>query len=252
MSDRLQSGRATDGAAGAASAGGPEGGSSSPRALLQIWLSPAFPIGAFAYSHGLELAAERGWLGSRAALEAWLADLMTLGALGNDLVLMAHAWRAARAAHWDELEGLAALSVALQPTAERHLEATQQGRSFLDAAAASWPSDAVAELDRRLGPVGVGYAVAVGTAAAGHAVPLDDALAAYALAFLSNLVSAAIRLSIIGQVGGQQVIAALALTAETAARRAATATLDDLASAVMLADLASIAHETQYTRLFRS
>lgn len=249
MSDGLQSDPATDGTTWAPPREGPV---PAPRALLQLWLSPAFPVGSFAYSHGLELAAGRGWVRDAAGLEAWLVDLVRHGGLGNDLVLLAHAWRAAGEGRWGDLHDLANLSVALQPTAERHLEATQQGRSFLDAVASAWPCAAVARLDRLLAGAGIGHAVAVATAAAGHGVPLDDTLAAYALAFVANLVSAAVRLSIVGQAGGQRVIAALLPETEAAACRAASATLDDLASAVMLADVASIAHETQYTRLFRS
>lgn len=249
MSDRSHSDPAADGAArvpplcGAAPA---------PRALLQLWLSPAFPVGSFAYSHGLECAAARGWVRDRAGLEAWLADLVRHGALGNDLVLLAHAWRATEAGRWTDLLALAELSAALQPTAERHLEATQQGRSFLDAVNSAWPCAGTARLDRLIAGAFVGHAVAVGTAAAGHGIPLEDTLSAHAVAFVASLVSAAIRLSIVGQAGGQRAIAALLPETEAAARRAARSTLDDLAGAVFLADIASIAHETQYTRLFRS
>ena len=72
------------------------GGHPFPAQLL-LWLSPAFPVGGFAFSHGLEWAAERGWVKDRVTLEAWLVDLVTLGSIANDLVLLAAAWRAATA-----------------------------------------------------------------------------------------------------------------------------------------------------------
>ena len=236
-------------------AGEEPGGPTAPEAhalLLQAWLSPSFPVGSFAYSHGLEAAAERGWVRDRPSLEAWLHDIVAHGGLGNDLVLLAAAWRAVRAQDWVALAAVAELSVALQPTAERHLEATQQGRSFLTTIAAAWPCAAAARLDEALAGAEVAYPVAVGAATAGHTIPLASVLPAYALAVVSSLVSAAIRLSLVGQTDGQRVLAALRPAIAAAADRAGDATLDDLASATLMADIASILHETQHTRLFRS
>lgn len=218
------------------------------QALLQIWLSPSFPVGAFAYSHGLEAAVERGWVRDRGSLESWLADLVTHGSLRNDLILAAIAWRAVATGDVALLREAVDLSVAMQPSAERHLEATQQGASFLAQIEASWPCAAAAKLHGQP----VGYPVALGTAAAGHLVPLTDTLRAYAIAFVANLSSAAIRLSVIGQTDGQRVIAALLPTLEKAVTACLSATPDDLASAAFRSDLASLLHETQHTRLFRS
>lgn len=218
------------------------------QALLQIWLSPSFPVGAFAYSHGLEAAVERGWVLDRPTLEAWLADLVAHGSLRNDLILAATAWRAITIGDDALLGDAVALSVAMQPSAERHLEATQQGASFLAQIEASWPCAATAKLEGWP----VGYPVALGAAAAGHLVPLADTLRAYAIAFVSNLASAAIRLSVIGQTDGQRVIAALLPALDEAATRCLSATLDDLGAAAFRSDLASLLHETQHTRLFRS
>lgn len=222
------------------------------RALLHVWLSPAFPVGAFAYSHGLEQAVERGWVRDRATLAAWLDDIVTQGALGNDLVLLAGAWRATIDGDAAALRAVAELSVALQPSAERHLETTQQGRSFVAAMASAWSCPAVIALEGLLGDIDVGYPVAVGSATAGHGVGLSDTLTAYALAFVSNLASAAIRLSVVGQIDGQRTTAGLIPAIERAVQRAAVSSLDDLGSATMRSDFSSLAHETQYTRLFRS
>ena len=224
---------------------------SAPQALLQIWLSPAFPVGAFAYSHGLEKAVEFGWVRDRPTLQDWLVDLVKHGSLRNDLILLAVAWGSVTRGDDRALAEAAEVSVAFQPSAERHLETTQQGRSFLSAIEAAWPCDAIAGL-RSATRGEVGYPVAVGVAAAGYGVPLGATLNAYGLAFIGNLVAAAIRLSVIGQTDGQRIIAALLLAIEAVAAFAAKATLDDLGGAAFRSDIASLAHETQYTRLFRS
>jgi urease accessory protein len=222
------------------------------RGLLLVWLSPSFPVGAFAYSHGLEQAVERRWVRDRQTLAAWLVDLATHGSLANDLVLLAEAWHAAAGDDLERMIAVADLSVALQPSAERHLEATQQGRSFLSTIVAAWPCEPAMRLQLALGDRPLGYPVAVGVATSGHSVPLPDALAAFALAFVGNLVSAAIRLGVVGQTDGQRIIADLQPTLELASTRAAASSLDDLGSAAFLSDIASLAHETQYSRLFRS
>lgn len=220
-------------------------------APLMVWLSPAFPVGGFAFSHGLEWAAEKGWIKDRATLEAWLHDLVTLGSIANDLVLVAASWRAARDGDEAALREAAELAVALQPSAERHLEAVTQGGAFVAQIEASWPCAAVRRL-KEINDGEIAYCTAVGVAAGGHGIALGHVLMAYGLAFAGNLVSAAVRLGVVGQTDGQRVLAALVPAVEAAAQRASTATLDDLGGACWRSDLASLQHETQYTRLFRS
>jgi urease accessory protein len=220
-------------------------------AQLLLWLSPAFPVGGFAFSHGLEWAVEKGWVKDRASLEAWLADLATLGSLANDLILLAAAWRAASAGDDDALREAAELAVALQPSAERHLEAVTQGGAFVAQIEAAWPCSAVTRLKEVKGGE-IAYCTAVAAAAAGHGIALGSVLLGYGLAFASNLVSAAVRLGVVGQTDGQRVLAALVPVIEATVRRASTSTLDDLGGACWRSDLASLQHETQYTRLFRS
>jgi urease accessory protein len=220
-------------------------------ALLLVWLSPAFPVGAFAYSHGLEKAVEKGLIKDRETLGAWLGDLIAIGSLHNDLIVLAAAWRAASRQHAAELAEVAELAAALQPSAERRLETVTQGGSFLSQIDAAWPCAAVGLL-RAAHAGDIAYPVAVGVAAAGHALSLAPSLLGYGMAFVGNLLSASIRLSIIGQTDGQRLTAALLPPLQEAASRAADSTLDHIGSATFAADLASIQHETQYTRLFRS
>jgi urease accessory protein len=226
---------------------------SRERALLQTWFSPAFPIGSFAYSHGLESAAEAGLIKDEGTLRDWLDDLLRLGSISNDLILAACAWKAAAAGAWPDLNAVIELAGALQPSAERRLEAVTQGGNFLDAICAAWPAPALsAALDHCREDTPIPYAAAAGLAAAAHDLRLGPALDAFALAFVSNQVSAAIRLGLIGQTAAQHITAALLPAVSRAASRASAATLDDIGSACFSADLLTLEHETQYTRLFRT
>jgi urease accessory protein len=220
---------------------------------LFAWLSPAFPVGGYTYSHGLEWAIEEGTVTGPAPLRAWIDDVLRHGGGRSDAILFAAAWRAAAAGDDAYLAEIAELAVAIQPSRERHLEVTAQGRAFLDTVTASWPGERLNAL-AALFPAGtpVAYPVAVALAAAAEGVPLKPALAAFAGAFVANLVSAGVRAIPIGQTDGQRIIAALAPAVEETAGRAETASLDDLGGAALRADIASMKHETQYTRLFRS
>ena len=219
---------------------------------LFLWLSPSFPVGAYAYSQGLERAAEAGLVKGHEDLEGWIGDLFEAGSARTDLILLSNVRRAGSdAAGVRQLTAINALALALQPSSERYLETTQQGGSFYDAVSASWPHAHMLQCREAI-PGPIAYPVAVGVAAAAHAVPLAETLSVFGLAAASNLTSAAIRLSIIGQTGAQRVLASLAPVLDKTAKSAASATLDDIATSTFSADLASLEHETQYTRLFRS
>ena len=218
---------------------------------LMAWLSPAYPVGAFSYSSGLEWAIEAGDITSTKALRGWLVTMLTDGAGFCDAVLFSHAHRAAEIDDDIALAEIAELGAALASSRERFLETTAQGRAFLDATQAAWPSTALERLARiREGPLV--FPVVVGVAAAGHGVLLDAALSAYLQALAANWISAAVRLIPLGQTDGQREIAALEPAVAATAKRALAATLDKAGSAAFRADIASMRHETQYTRLFRS
>jgi urease accessory protein len=220
-------------------------------ARLLAWFSPGFPIGAFAYSHGLEWAVERGWVRDRATLTEWLRDLLVHGAIRNDMILLVEASRAATDGRWARLSEINALALALQPSAERHLEAVTQGNAFLETIRAAWSHDGLDVVAGAVAP-DAAYPVAVGAAAAVQGLNLAQALHAFALSAVANLTSAAIRLSAVGQTDAQRAIAALMPDLSASAAAAGDATLDDIGGVVYRSDIASLAHETQYTRLFRS
>jgi urease accessory protein len=218
---------------------------------LLAWLSPAFPVGAFAYSHGLEWAVERGWVRDLTTLTEWLRDLVAHGAIRNDMILLAEAWRATADGDWLRVAEINALALALQPSAERHLETVTQGNAFLEMVRAAWADGRLKEVSHALSP-DVAYPVAIGATTAVHDLPLVQTLNAFGVAAVSNLSSAAIRLSAVGQTDAQRTIASLMSDLAACACAAERATLDDLGGAVYRSDIASLAHEIQYTRLFRS
>lgn len=227
-----------------------------PIAALQkllAWLSPTFPVGGFSYSHGLEWAIEDATVTDAESLHAWLADVLSHGAGWSDAVLFHHAYRAAASGDANGIAETNALAIALQPSKERHLESTAQGRAFLSTVAATWPNDRLAWIaDNFPHEAGVAYPVAVALASAAHGIPPGPAVNAYLAAFVSNLVSAAVRAIPLGQTDGQRIVAALSPLGEALARDSAAASVDEIGGSVWRADIASMKHETQYTRLFRS
>jgi urease accessory protein len=224
-----------------------------PAALYRLlaWLSPAFPVGAFSYSSGLEWAVEAGDVNDAETLKAWLGVMLADGGGFCDAVLFTHAHRAAAGSDDKALHAVAELAAAFAPSKERHLETTAQGNAFVEATRAAWGCEAIERLKKTWdGPVA--YPVAVAVAAAGHGIALEPALAAYLQALAANWVSAGVRLIPLGQSDGQRVLAALEPAVAATAQRALVAKLDNIGSSAFRADLASARHETQYTRLFRS
>jgi urease accessory protein len=219
---------------------------------LMGWMSPSFPTGGFSYSSGLEWAVEAGDIADAASLERWLGVVISEGGVFCDAVFFVHAYRAiANAAPDNVLCDLVELAAAFAPSKERHLETTAQGNAFVIAARAAWPCAALERLVA-LSPEPYAYPVAVGVTAAGHGIALRPALLAFLHGVMANLVSAGLRLIPLGQTDGQRVTSALEPAVHAAAARALSTPLDDIGGAAFRADIASMRHETQYTRLFRS
>lgn len=217
---------------------------------LQTWLSPAFPIGGFSYSHGLEQAVEFGFVHDRQSAADWIGTVVRHGSGHSDAMLFAAAYRAAP--HGD-LEP-ARLGAAFRPTAELALESGQQGGSFVMAVRAVWPDprlDGWAQALADDGTVPV-LPVAVGAVCAFQGIALAAALPLYLQAFAAGLVSAAVKLVPLGQTDGLRIQAALEPVVAATAASALAADMDDLGTATPTLDLCSMLHETQYTRLFRS
>ena len=221
---------------------------------LAVWLSPAFPVGAYTYSSGLEYAVEAGLVGDRDGLQDWIATLLRVGQGRLDADFFRDAYNAAATERLDGLGPVVDLADAMRGTAELALESAAQGAAFLTAVRAAWPherleafADLLARRDRK-----PAYSVAVGVTAAAHGVDLRDALIAFLHATSANLVSAGVRLVPLGQTDGQRATAALEPVVLAAADAAMRRSPDDLGAATPMIDWTSMQHETQYTRLFRS
>lgn len=236
----------------------------SPAALYRLlaFLSPAFPIGAFTYSHGLEQVIEDGGVANAAELRVWLEAVLKYGAGRSDAILVKEAMCAAERGDEVTVRSLIDLGLALQPSRERHLETSAQGTAFIDAVRKAWRppgGSAAADLFQCLTETnnsdGYGswpYPVAVGVTAAAWGLPNEATGIGFLQAFSANVISVAVRAVPLGQSDGQRVLAAIEPVVSSVAERAQTLDLEDLGTCTFLADIASMKHETQYTRLFRS
>ncbi len=203
---------------------------------LALWLSPGYPVGAFAYSHGVEWAVSEGLISDAASAGGWIEGALRHGAGRTDAILAAAAWRA------PESEEPADLARALAASAERLTETEDQGAAFAAVTSAAFGPEMPA----------APYPVAFGRAARAHGAPLLPALTLFLQAFAGNLMSAAVRLVPLGQTEGQKALARLLPLCAELAAEAAEAPLDAAGGAALLSDIAAMRHETLQTRLFRT
>ncbi|WP_010511541.1 urease accessory protein UreF [Komagataeibacter europaeus] len=213
---------------------------------LLSWVSPAFPTGGYAYSHGLEWAIERGAVRDVDTLCAWIGTLLRHGSMGNDLIILHAAWNAGEDDEY--LRDIARFACACASSRERYEETVYQGEAFLRAAGV-WdvvPSQAALAGVRWPLPVAQGLVFRRGGVACGQAV-LSGGYAAVAA-----LVSAAVRLVPLGQTDGLRALSRLEPVLAEVTRHARNQTLEDVGGACFGSDLAAMHHETQETRLFRT
>lgn len=220
---------------------------------LLTWLSPAFPVGGFSYSHGIEYAVEVGLVQTSATLGAWVDGILRFGAGRNDGIFLIAAHRAATIADGAGLLAIADFAAALRGTRETAMESLAQGSAFLKAIAAGWP-DLVdsAAVESLAGAQSISYPVAVGAVAAIAGIDEAAVLEAYLMALAANLISAGIRLVPLGQSDGLRIVAELEPRVYEYAKRLRLLSLEDLGGSALAVDWTSMHHETQYTRLFRS
>lgn len=207
-------------------------------ALLRLtqWLSPAFPLGAYAYSHGLETAVARGEVACADTLRDWVGDVIAHGSGRQDAGILCAVLRGADP---DEMADLAA---ALAASGERLCEAAEQGRALAETLSA------MGEARLPPGPLPVVLGLA--------ARPLDlrpELVAALFLqGFAGAMVSVGVRAVPLGAAAGQGLLAALRPVVLDVARAAAHADPWAVATSAWGADLAAMAHETLPVRIFRS
>ena len=219
---------------------------SNPQALQKLvtWLSPAFPVGAFAWSAGLETAIADRRVRDAAKLSDWISGALQHGGIRTDAILLAHAHRGF--ADNVALQELADLSLALTASRERWMETSVTGESYV-AATKVWPTETIAAL-----PSPCPYPIAVGAIAAAHGIGMADTLLAWLTTTVHGQVSVAVRLVPLGQSDGLRIMAALEPAIATLAEAAAAAGLADIGGIAYAADIAQMRHETLEPRVFRS
>jgi len=221
---------------------------------LQSWLSPAFPTGSYSYSHGLEWAVEAGHVHDRESLVDWLAADLCYGSARNEAIFFSEAWRCGFDDDRSKLFEISELAAAFRSTSELALESSQQGAACLATLHRVWPDpllDWLSEIlrERHIQPA---LAVVLGVRAARQRITARLALPAFLQSYMASLVTSGVRLIPLGQTDGQLAVAELEEAVLAASAEANKTTIDDLGSAAFMVDLASMAHETQYTRLCRS
>jgi len=211
---------------------------------LLIWASPAFPVGTFAYSGGLETAIADGTVRDPAATQDWIEGNLRHGAARNDAILAVLACRSQN--DQTQLHDLADLCLALTPARQRHEELLVTGRAFVQAAAA-WPDPVHGRL-----PDACPYPIAFGAMAGAAAITPADTALAFLTATSQAQISVAVRLVPIGQTHGLAILAALELIIAGLAETLANADEDDLGTIAYATDIAAMNHENLLTRIFRS
>ncbi|HEY0315797.1 MAG TPA: urease accessory protein UreF [Sphingomonas sp.] len=212
--------------------------------------SPAYPVGGFSYSHGLETAIDDGRVRDADGVASYVGAVMTRGGGWVDAVLFHHIWDAAD--NEERLDELSAFAAAFRGSSETALESRQMGQSFLQVTRRAWPHALLDAFARRHDGRPVAHVAVGALACAAYGIPRRTALTAWLHATAANLVSAGVRLVPLGQTDGQIAIARLAPVIDRMVERAGTTAVDDLGTAAPAIELASLAHETLYTRLFRS
>ena len=200
------------------------------------WMSPAFPIGAFAYSHGLEWAIDKDHVSNGEKLQKWITDLLEYGSLRTDAIFISLILRG------HDVRKMNELSMALCPAGERLLETKLQGSAFAKVIEDVWQQD-IGELS---------LPIAVALAAKNQSIEQDLILPAYLHAFCSNLISAAIRLIPIGQTEGQRIMLELYTTISDLVQTASESEIDDLNSACFFSDVSAMEHEYLQPRIFKT
>lgn len=200
------------------------------------WLSPAFPIGGFAYSHGLEWAINKGYVSNREELQKWISDLLEYGSLKNDAILIKLVLQGSDPKEINEL------ALALCSASERLSETQLQGGAFCKIMREVWSL----EIDELTLPI------ALALAAKNESIDQNLVVPAYLHSFCSNLISVAMRLIPIGQTDGQKTLRELSPLISDSVRAVAKSDKDDLGSACFLSDVSAMQHEYLQPRVFKT
>ena len=202
------------------------------------WLSPAYPIGAYSFSHGLEEAIASQTVVGKDSFFDWLFQILHFGSGRNDLIFVSIAYRSA----YKDLNSLADISTSFAGTKERYIETLQQGLAFSKVTSVLLKK----EIPSVPLPLAVGYAAKV------ENIDIDKLLPLYLHSFAANLISAAVRFLPLGQTEGQNILFRLFDDFEKISKQAKNMEIEDLGNSCVLNDIGSMRHEIMKTRIFKS
>ena len=202
--------------------------------ILQNWFSPAFPVGGFSYSSGLETAIARGDVYDRNSLASWLRQTLLHGSIFMDAVFLRSAM---------DGQGVNEQCLALCACAERFQETSELGAAFSRVMRDTQGIDL---------PTGLAYPVSVGMAARHFGLAREATLAAFMQGTCMNQISVAVRAVPIGQIDGQACLLSLAAVIEAATRKALATDAEQAGSFALAADLCALEHETSEQRIYRT
>ncbi|MBK1988124.1 urease accessory protein UreF [Sphaerospermopsis aphanizomenoides BCCUSP55] len=216
--------------------------------ILQL-ASPALPVGAYSYSEGLEMLVENGTISNSKNLKDWLEAELKYGSIRLDAAVMMRGLQAANLGDWEGIKRWNLWLSAVRDTEELRASSWQMGRSLLQLLTKLAPS--TVPLAAAVG-YPCNYAIAFGIASSHWQINHQAALLAYLHSWVNNLITAGVKLIPLGQTAGQELLLeSQALLSDTMLEILALED-DDLTCCSWGLSLASMQHETQYTRLFRS
>jgi urease accessory protein len=217
-------------------------------AILQL-ASPALPVGAYGYSEGLEMLIEKGTIANVENFKDWLKSELLYGSIRLDAAVMARSFYAAKSNDMEALKRWNLWLSAARDTEELRAASWQMGRSLMQLLGKLEPE--ILPVVNAVGYPG-NYAIAFAIACAHWDINIQAALLAYLHSWANNLITAGIKLIPLGQTAGQELLLGLQLLLTTTVGEILTMEDDDLGCCNWGLSLASMQHETQYTRLFRS
>lgn len=215
--------------------------------LLQL-SSPMLPVGAYAYSQGLEWAVEHGWVRDETSAADWIGGVLGQGPAQLEVPVLARLYRAWAGDDHEQVHYWSRYLDAARESGELQAEARQLGESLAVLlaqlgveAAQDWKEIEYA-----------GFPTLFALAAVHYRVPLPEAALGFLWAWCENQVAAAMKLVPLGQAAGQRMLSTLIGELPAAAKHGLALTDDEIGVLAPRLAIGSARHETQYTRLFRS
>lgn len=225
----------------------PSGGAISLLRLLHL-ASPTLPIGAFAYSQGLEHAVERRWVHDDASAKNWIEDVMKNVLAATDVPLLRRLYESWVAEDMEEVHRWTAYLLACRESSEFRHEDLQLGAALMRLlnslelrAARRWPDGADAA-----------FLTSFTLAARHWRIGLTHTAMGFLWSWADNQVAAAIKLVPLGQTSGQRLLLGLTDAITTSVRTGLALQDNELGCSAPALAIASALHETQYSRMFRS